>query len=171
MAKGLLFIDGMDNVIADFDRIVGDIETESIESLNESLTVIETKMKSNASSVFTDGYTKGVMINSISHNVTIKDSNIYASVGVYDMSNKTNSSGRRAPEPLIAYWYEMGIQPHSTASGARLANGKRKDKGQKGNLHRGSPPRPFLSKAFDSLSETIFTDLTKKLNQSIDKGG
>lgn len=122
MAKGLIHLDGLDDVIADFDRIVGDIEIESVAALNESLSAIETQMKSNARSVFTDGYTKGVMVNSISHAVSAKDGYISASVGVYDMSNKTGSSERRIPETVIAYWYEFGIQPHSTSSGARAAN-------------------------------------------------
>ena len=169
MASGLIFIDGLDSVIDDFNRIVGDIEKESIEALNESLGSIETQMKSNANSVFTDGYTKGIMVNSISHQVSVKDGKIFASVGVYDMSRKTGTTKRRAPEPLIAYWYEFGIQPHSTASGARKANGKRPDKKQVGNLHQGSPPRPFLSTAFDSMSENIIVTIANKLNKIIDK--
>ena len=169
MAKGLLYIDGIDDVIADFDRIAGDIEIESVAALDESLSEIEEKMKLNAKAVFTDGYTKGVMVNSISHTVSVKDGKIFSTVGVYDMPNKTGSSARRIPEPVIAYWYEFGIQPHSTASGARKANGKRRDKNQTGNLHQGSAPRPFLSNAFDGGVDDIITTITKRLNKSIDK--
>ena len=169
MAKGLLYIDGLDDVIADFDRIVGDIEIESAAALEESLTDIENQMKSNAKSVFTDGYTKGVMVNSISHKVSVKDGFVSASVGVYDMSRKTGSSNRRIPEPIIAYWYEFGIQPHSTSSGARAENKGKKAKGQTGRMHQGSPPRPFLSSAFDSMSENIILTIAKRLNKSIDK--
>lgn len=116
------------------------------------------------------------MINSISHNVSVKDGIINASVGVYDMSNKTGSSdrlisGRHISEPLIAYFYETGIRPHSTAYGARLAHKSRrgKERGQEGGLHRGSPPIPFLSKAFDSLSSNIIVEIANRLNKSIDK--
>lgn len=168
MAKGSLHIDGLDDILSDFNRVVGDIEKESVSALNESLTEIEVQMKNNARSVFTDGYTKGVMVNSISHTVSIKDGMITASVGVYDMSNKTGSAHRKIPEPIIAYWYEFGIQPHSTSPAARAANKGRKARLQTGRMHQGSPPKMFLSNAFDSRSENIITTIAERLNKSID---
>lgn len=175
MAKGTITVEGLSGLLADFNDIVGNIGNDIEEALNESFSEIANNMKSNSMSVFTDGYTQGIMIRSISHHVSLKDGNVNASVGVYDMSNKTGTSARRIPEPVLAYWYEMGIQPHSTAKGARAGaspNGKqtgKKPKGQTGKLHRGSPPRPFLSTAFDTASSGIFPALVKKLNERISK--
>lgn len=169
MASGLVYIDGLDDVLSDFNRVVDDIEKESVTALEDSLEPIERQMKSNAMSTFTDGYSKGVMVKSISYNISVKDDYITATVGVYDMSRKTGSTERKIPEPVIAYWYEFGIQPHSTSSGARAENKGRKARKQGTRIHRGSPPRPFLSSAFDAGSENIFNTIADRLNKSIDK--
>lgn len=175
MAKGEVYIDGIDDIINDFDRIAGDINIESKAALESELTKIESQMKSNARSAFDKGYTQNVMVNSISHNISIKDDFITASVGVYDMSNKTGSSdrlisGRHISEPLIAYFFETGVRPHSTSLGARLAHPTRgKEKGQTGKLHGGLTPIPFLSSAFDTMSANIIVEIANRLNKSIDK--
>ncbi len=173
MAKGIVYIDGVDDVLLDFDRIVDDIEIESKKSMNASLDKIEKQMQANVTSMFDKGYSKGRMIESIGHHVGKNyDGIITSSVGVYH--DGIRDPKRRTTAPVLALMYEAGIRPHSTASGARLAHKSgRKEKGQvtgkKGILHRGSPPIPFLSSAFDVGSASIFEDLRKALNNSIDK--
>lgn len=169
MAKGIISIEGVDDVLADFDRIVGDIEVESTKSINKSLSTIELKMKNNARTMLDKGYSKGRMIDSIGHHVgKIYDGVITSSVGVYH--DGVSDPKRRVTAPVLALMYENGIRPHSTSSGARLAHKTgRKEKNQTGNLHRGSPPIPFLSSAFDASSGSIFEDLKAALNNSIDK--
>lgn len=179
MAKRMITVHGLEDVVKDFDRIISDVEPESKSAITESLIIIENQMKNNARSTFTDGYTQGVMVESISHKIEVNDGHISASVGVYDMSNKTGSSdrkisGRHISEPLIAHFYETGIRPHSTAYGARLAHESRrgKESGQdRGGMHRGTEgsPVPFLSTAFDLHSAGIFDNIVDKLNKSIDK--
>lgn len=174
-ANGYIFTQGFDEAADELELLANSVEDVAMESLKTTMAEVENLMKNNAASVFTDGYTKGVMVDSISSNVTVKDGQIFASVGVYDMSNKTGSSdrvisGRRISEPLIAFFYETGIRPHSTAAGARLAHPSRgKERGQTGKLHRGSPPRPFLSSAFDQSGFNIFNTLKLDLSQLVDK--
>lgn len=169
MANGLVYIDGMDDVLADFDRVVNDIETESRKSLDSSLSNIENNMKANAQSMFDKGYSMNRMVESIGHHVGKNyDGIITSSVGVYHDGVKDPK--RRVTAPVLALMYETGIRPHSTSSGARLSHSTgRKEKNQTGNLHQGSPPIPFLSSAFDFGSAVIFEDLKKSLNNSIDK--
>lgn len=169
MSKGIINIAGVDDVLADFDRIVGDIEIESRKSLDKSLSVIEARMKSNAQAMLNKGYSKGRMVNAIGHHVgKVYDGIITSSVGVYH--DGVSDPKRRVPSPALALMYENGIRPHSTSSGARLAHKTgRKEKNQTGKLHRGSPPIPFLSSAFDVGSIAIFENLKSALNNSIDK--
>ena len=169
MASGLVHLDGLDDVLADFDRVVSDIEIESRKSLETSLTNIENTMKSNARTMLDKGYATGVMVDSIGHHVGKNyDGVITSSVGVY--WDGVKNPKRRVTPPVLARMYEVGIRPHSTSSGARLEHKSgRKAKNQTGNLHRGSPPIPFLSSAFDFGSGSIFEDLKKSLNNSIDR--
>lgn len=173
MAKGLVYIDGIDDVLADFDRVVSDIEIESKKSIESSLSEIENQMKSNATVMLDKGYATGRMVDAIGHHVGKNyDGIITSSVGVY--WDGVRDPKRRVTPPVLAMMYETGIRPHSTASGARLAHksgrkAKNQVTGKKGILHRGSPPIPFLSSAFDLGAVEIFEDLRKALNNSIDK--
>lgn len=174
--KGHVFVEGFGDAIDDLDFLSKHLDEASAKALNDILPKVEGQMKSNAVSAFAKGYTQNVMVNSISYNVTVKDGFIAGRVGVFDMPNKTGSedrkiSGRRISEPLIAFFYETGIRPHSTRYGARLAHPTRgKEVGQEGvKLHRGSAPIPFLSSAFDVYGEEIFTTVKNELGKLADK--
>jgi hypothetical protein len=169
MARGIVYIDGIDDVLLDFDKVVADIEIESKIALNESLGAIELKMKANAASMLNKGYATGRMVESIGHHVgKTYDGVITSSVGVYTSGVKDPK--RRVPATVLALMYEAGIRPHSTASGARLAHSTgRKEKGQTGKLHRGSPIIPFMSSAFDAGSIDIFENIKNRLNSSIER--
>lgn len=173
MAKGIIHLDGIDDVIGDFDRIVGDIEVQTKKALTKSMSNIASNVKSNVNSMFDKGYSKGRMLASSGYHVGENyDGIITSSVGVYHDGVKDPK--RRVTAPVLAAMYENGIQPHSTASGARLAHksgAKEKNQvtGKKGVLHGGSPIIPFISSAFDASSPNIFTDMIEALNNSIDK--
>lgn len=173
MAKGLVYIDGIDDVINDFDRVVGDIETESTAALNKSLGGIEATMKSNLMSVI-KGNSTGTLYKSIGHHVgKPKDGIITGSVGVYETRGieypKTANQGRTYTAPMVAYFIEFGTQASSTSSGARAANKGRKARKQGKRMRQGTPPKPFLSNAFDSGAENITKTIVERLNKSIDK--
>jgi len=172
MGRGLAFFEGLDEIIKDLKGFGDDIKKDVAKSLDSELLKIEIQMKSNASKAFDES---SVMVNSISHKVTIYDGGVSASVGVYDMGMKTNSmdrlvSGRRITAPMLALFYEAGIRPHSTAKGARLAHTSgKKEKGQEGRIHQGSAPIPFLTSAFDVAAPSIFDEIARSLKLLADK--
>lgn len=172
MAKGSIVSRGMTEALAELEFFSENLEEACKDALEDALPDIESAMKTSAAATFTKGYAKGVMVNSISYNVSVVDGGVVASVGVYDMSRKTGSedrkvSGRRISAPMLAYWYETGIRPHSTAYGARLAHPSRrgKEKGQTGKLHRGSPQLPFLSSVFDTSGDQVLTSIKFELGK------
>ena len=173
MARGIVYIDGIDDVLGDFNRIVGDIEVETRKALEETLSSIELKMKSNAITMLDKGYATGRMANSISHHIgKNKEGVITSSVGVY--YDGVKDLKRRVNAPVLAMMYEAGIRPHSTSSGSKLAHKsgtkeKNQTTGKKGIFHSGSPPIPFMSSAMDAGSIEIFENLKKHLNNSIDR--
>ena len=173
MARGIIHLDGLDDVIADFDRVVGDIEIESTRALNDSLSTISNQMKINLLSVI-KGDSTGTLYRSIGHHVgKPKEGLISASVGVYETKGvvypKTANQGRTYSAPMVAYFIEFGTQASSTSSGARAANSGRKSKKQGNSMSKGTPPKPFLSNAFDNGAEGIMSTIEEYLNKSIDK--
>jgi len=169
MAKGIVYISDVDDVIADFDKTVGDIEVLAKESMKKSLTRIESQMKINTSTMLNKGYATGRMFNAIGHHVGENyDGVITGSVGVYD--DNIRDPKRRLTPPPLARMIENGTRPHSTSSNSRLKHKSRRgeDKGQEERIHGGTPPIPFLSSAFDVGSIAIFEDLKAALKNSID---
>lgn len=170
MAKGIVYISDVDNIIADFDRAVADIEITVKKSMEKSLAKIERQMKSNAQSMLNKGYSTGRMVNAIGYHVgETYNGVITGSVGVYD--DNIRDSKRRLTPPPLARMIENGTRAHSTTSGARLEHKSRRgaSKKQEEQIHGGTPPIPFLSSAFDVGSIAIFEDLKAALNNSISK--
>ena len=176
----------------------GDIYANTALALEKALNPIADKMKSNAQTMFNKGYSKGTMVKSIGVNVDYKNmmkfNQVAASVGVFDLGNTGVGdygivSGRRVTAPMIASFYEAGIQPHSTTSGSRPAqkatansrarpehigelqterNNKRKDQGRsEGKLHSGSAPIPFISAAAMSMMPNMIQDVEKEIFKMI----
>lgn len=178
MSSASITVTGLTQLDAQF-QVLGKQADEVIgKAVGDAFKPIEQKMKQNAKDMFNKGYSTGIMQQSISTNVEVREGYVGASVGVFDMSNKTGKypkiSGRHLTAPVIAMFYETGIKPHYTVKGTRTErretalsrkrnakfsaqyfeqNKKRVESG-KGELepHRGSPPIPFLSQAWDSMS-------------------
>jgi len=162
MATGKIQLTGLDAILEELNGLGANIKEAAKKSIESSLKDIENNMKSNARLALNKGYSQGVMVNSISSKVTInEDGLIFASVGVFNMSNKTGSSGRRMNAAVLAFWHEHGVQPHSTSTGAKKID----ESGQGKQQHRGLKPTPFLSSAFDSGAVAIQEDLKKALNK------
>tara|TARA_R110000744_G_scaffold41358_2_gene93678 strand:- start:417 stop:959 length:543 start_codon:yes stop_codon:yes gene_type:complete len=178
MPKGILLLNGLDDAIADFDRIVSDIDVESTLALKESLDPIKNRMKANARTYLSKTESTETLINSIGFNVgKPKEGIISASVGVYIDKQykypKTSGQNRTYSAPMVAFFHEVGVRPHSTVASHRLAhkspNGNRKQAGNNTStgIHGGLPAQPFLTNAFDSMSENIIETIAKRLNNSI----
>ena len=172
MAKGHITMSGMDAIIKELNDLEIDMVDTVRASLTRSLTPIANQMKSNAVSMFNKGYSKGRMVASIGFHVGLNyDGIITASVGVYEYSKAPNDPTRRINAPLLAYFYETGIQPHSTANTARAGGKGRKAQGQNvGGVNGGSvAPKPFVSSAFYAGSSSIFINLDADLNNILPK--
>ncbi len=160
MATGKIHLAGLDAILEELNGLGTNVKEVAKKSIETSLKSIEGDMKSNALAALNKGYSQGVIVNSISSKVTLKDDFIFASVGVYNMSNKTGSNERPINAAVLTFWHENGVQPHSTSKGSR----KRKETGQDKQLHRGLKPTPFLSSAFDAGAGAIQENLIKDLN-------
>lgn len=178
MAKGSITISGIDELDKALEQFIGELDNVAEKSINESLAITESAMKTNAATMFNKGYSEGVMFNSISHTSYIgNNGQVFGDVGVYNMSNKTGSSDRRITAPLLAYFYEGGIQPHSLSPGARTERkvtpsnprGRRAIGQEKGKLHPGSPAIPFLSNAFFTTSDNIVKIAIRNFNDASEK--
>ena len=169
---------GFKDIIDSWDNFSEDIASAAKVGVDDALLPIASAMRTNTTMMFNKGYMEGVMVESVSHTAEIgKDGNAYGSVGVYDMSRKTGSADRRLPAPELAYMYEHGIRPHSLVAGTRLEQlptekspRGRAAKGEQGKLmHKGSPPIPFLSSAWDANNQKITPTLLKAMDKETNK--
>lgn len=164
-ARGVVFLDGLDEIIEEFDRTIENIDKVAARGLEKGFEPIKQQMKTNALNTFTKGYAQGVMVNSIDYHVVSGEGGVTGSVGVYDMSQKTGSAERRLPEPVIAYFYEFGMNPFSTRP--KRQQTKMNRAGEEFFLRPEVPPMPFLSSAFDAGSANIFNIVEEELTKHI----
>lgn len=200
MSRTYISFTGGENIVANLLKLEGDIYENTALALEKALNPVAAKMKSNAQTMFNKGYSKGTMVKSIGVNVDFKKmmkfNQVAASVGVFDLGSTGAGdygmvSGRRVTAPMIASFYEAGIQPHSTARGSRPAqkatdtsrgraavigevqlerNNKRKDQGlSEGKLHGGSAPIPFISSAAMSMMPDVMQQVEKEIFKMLSK--
>lgn len=190
MSRTYVQFDGGDEVIQKLRMLDANIFSTTALVLEKALQPVVLAMKSNAQSAFSKGYSKGIMVNSIGVNVDYKNMEQYnqvaASVGVFDVA-KTGVGdygtvgGRRITAPMLAMFYETGIQPHSTSSQSRAKtktrperlgkqhterNNKRKDQGRdEVKMHPGSAPIPFISAAGESMIPNVLDQMDKEIDK------
>ena len=173
MARGIVTLTGLDEILSDLDNIPKDMEAITAKSLDNSLKDIEVQMKANYDTMLNKR--TGVLYNSIGHHVgeTYKGV-ITGSVGVYDY-NKFQypkfASGRTYTAPMVAFFLESGVDPHDLSLSARLGGKGRKEKsveGGTGGQHGGFAPKPFMSSAFYALSDNIFENWSSDLDKGIE---
>lgn len=183
MATGNITISGMSGITSSLDKFVIELPDVALASIKEGLSTVERQMRINANTMFTKGYSTGVMQESVSHTAMIgKNNEAIGDVGVYHMSNKTGTypNGKKPPRvnaPLLAAFYEGGIQSHSLASGSKTERKPTKSsprgrpaRGQdKKPIHNGSPPIPFLSNAFIAHGGEITDIAIRNFNKLGDK--
>jgi len=167
---------GFTDIVAGWEKLNLNLDEEAKNGVDSFLTEVELAMKANVVSLFTAGYEKDVLVNSISHKSAMsKDGNgANGSAGVYDMSNKTGNTEKKHPAtaPMLAFFYEAGIRPHSISPGVKLAenpseskpNGARAKGEQTPWIHPGHIPLPFLSSAFDRLVPTATDKIFKPVD-------
>lgn len=174
-------VDGMGSISKGLDDFIGDIDAQIVKSLKSSLVTIENTMKNGVRSSLLMVYSKDILLQSISHTAQIgKDGNPVGDVGVYDMSNKTQSQAKRPRKsrtwptaPTVAYWLETGVQPHSLYPGSKSAEKPSRSKPRgappknqdRGKMHPGIKPTPIFDNAFflgaPKLNQTLINDLNK----------
>jgi len=173
MARGYVTLNGMDEILADLDRMPEEIEQITKQSLDNSLSAIEVKMKANYDTMLNKR--TGVLYNSIGHHVGDNYKGVITgSVGVYDYDKfqyPKFASGRTYTAPMVAFFLESGVRPHDLSLGGRLGGKGRKEtiiEDGKGGQHGGFAPKPFMSSAFYSMSASIFENWSKDLDSTVE---
>lgn len=190
MGRTYVQFTGAESVIQNLLKLEGEIFPNTAMVLEKALQPVANAMKANATSMFNKGHSKGIMVNSIGVNVDYKKmeafNQVAASVGVFDVANTGvgdygTVGGRRITAPMLALFYEAGIQPHSTSSGSRSKtksrpeklseqhderNAERSKKG-KGDIkmHPGSAPIPFISAAGESMMPGVLDQMDKEIDK------
>ena len=110
-----------------------------------------------------------------------KQYNVYGQVGYFHIpiidAKYSDTPKKEIPAPIVGYWLEFGVQPHSLASGSKAArrvtpNGSaREAKGQdKTPWHTGFAGRNILNSAYVSTFEYVnssFDNIIEKLNKRV----
>lgn len=110
-----------------------------------------------------------------------KQYNVYGQVGYFHIpevnAKYSDTPNKEIPAPIIGYWLEFGVQPHSLAKGSKAARratpggSAREPKGQdKLPWHTGFAGRNILNNAYVSTFEYVnsaFDDVIERLNQRI----
>lgn len=125
------------------------------------------------------GERSGVLHDSVKLRVTLpknkKWADAVASVGVFRIRPLEELAKAYYPKgyigaPLLAYWYEFGIQPHSMAKRSRAGSEERRSKGQDaGAMHPGMPARPVIRQSMDNNVDIITMRTANVLKDAIDK--
>ncbi|WP_417536334.1 hypothetical protein [Methylophaga sp.] len=100
-----------------------------------------------------------------------KWADIIGSVGVYrirslePLAKAYYPTGYYITAPVLAYWFELGTQPHKLSRKSKAA--REKDNG--GGLHPGMPAKPVLRPTMDANVEITLTRTSNVLGTAIDR--
>ena len=182
MAKATVYLDGLDSVINDLNRMEIDIEETARDALDVELKDIAIKMEANRASMLPNSTR---IKEGIGTDIGSGDGFISGSVGVFDIkahqaqrataAEERTAGGKHAQRQvtavMLALWAESGIRPHSTSSGSKLAHEQSGTKGREakssGGIHGGVSPKPFMSQAFDASAVDMFKNIEKKLTAKL----
>ncbi|CAM0041804.1 hypothetical protein VPHK394_0008 [Vibrio phage K394] len=125
------------------------------------------------------GERSGVLHDSVKLRVTVpknkKWADAVASIGIFRIRPLEELAKAYYPDgyigaPLLAYWFEFGVSPHSLAKRSRAGSAERQSKGQDaGAMHPGMPARPVIRPSLDNNVEIITTRTANVLKAAIDK--
>ena len=110
-----------------------------------------------------------------------KQYNVYGQVGYFHIpsvnAKYSDNPNKEIPAPVVGYWLEFGVQPHSLASGSKTArratpNGSARDaKGQdKLPWHKGFSGRNILNNAYVTTFQyvnSVFDNAIDNLNKRV----
>lgn len=182
MAEFGVEISGIKEIMDALENFEGDLDQAALTAIDKGLSIVENQAKTNLSAMLFMDYSNGnILFNSISHTAVIgKDGNPAGDVGIYDMPNKTGDggkkrviSGRRITAPLVAFFHQEGVQPHSLAKGSRTARRPTASnpygapaKGQEqGVQHPGFIASPFLHNAWSTHASTVTDIIIRNLEK------
>ena len=165
--KGLT-LSGLDETVRDLEDLGLGIGQASLDAVDRAGQILEASIKSNFRTMFHRKYATGAMEESIGHTAKREGNAAFGTAGVFKIDHVMIAHGHdekhAISRPQLAYWYEMGIQPHSTSSGAKVA----RDKGQDSKMTSAIAPKPFISAAYDANSEKIIRDMASTIGSYID---
>ncbi len=168
LTKQGLTLSGLSETVRDLEDLGLGIGQASLDAVDRAGQILESAIKSNFYSMFHRKYATGAMEESIGHTAKREGNAAFGTAGVFKIDHVMIAHGHdekhSISRPQLAYWYEMGIQPHSTSSGAKVARGK----GQEIQLTAPIAPKPFISAAYDANSEKIIRDMSSTIVSYID---
>ncbi len=139
---------GLKEVVGDLEKLGLDVGQASLDAVDRAGQILE---------------------DSISHTARREGDAAFGSAGVFKIDSVAAANIRDPDKaisrPQIAYWYETGIQPHSTTSGAKVA----RNKNQGSRMTSAIAPKPFISAAYDANSEQIVREMSATIGSYIDK--
>lgn len=176
----------MANNSVDFDMSGLDELEKALEDLElvESKRVLRKAAREGANPVLDDvkngmksrwGDRSGALQDSVKLSVSApknkKWADIIASVGVFRIRSLEELASAWYKKgyigaPNIAYWFEMGVQPHSLGKRARADRGKGQEEG---SMHPGIPARPVIRHAMDNNVEVVVNRVRNVLAAEIDR--
>lgn len=166
-----LKLSGLQEVIKDFEDLGIAANQGGLDAIDRAGYILERSIKSNFLTMFHRNYATGTMEDSISHTAKREGDAAFGSAGVFKIDSVAAANIRDPDKaisrPQLAYWYETGIQPHSTTSGAKVA----RNKNQGTRMTRAIAPKPFISAAYDANSEQIIREMSATLGSYIDNAG
>ena len=162
---------GLKEVTSDLEKLGLDVGQASLDAVDRAGQILEDSIKRNFHTMFHRKYATGAMENSIGHTAKREGNNAFGTAGVFKIDHVMIAHGHdekhAISRPQLAYWYEMGIQPHSTSSGSKVA----RDKGQDTQMTSGIAPKPFISAAYDANVEKIIRDMSSTLSSYMTNKG
>ncbi len=166
-----LKMSGLQEVIKDFEDLGIAVGEGSLDAVDRAGQILERSIKNNFLTMFHRNYATGTMEDSISHTAKREGDAAFGSAGVFKIDSVAAANIRDPDKaisrPQLAYWYETGIQPHSTTSGAKVA----RNKNQGSRMTSAIAPKPFISAAYDANSEQIIREMSATIGSYIDKAG
>lgn len=173
-------ITGFDDIINGFDTLSeADILAELDGAMKDVVAVVGKKAKQNYKAKVNSSGRVLEQLRWRNYISKKKQFNVYGQVGYFHIPSVnqkySDTPSKEIPAPIIGYWLEFGVQPHSLASGSRAArratpNGSARDaKGQdKVPWHTGFSGRYILNNAYITTFQyvnTAFDKVIEKLNQ------
>ena len=169
-----LNISGFEELLTQLDELGDNAVIAAREGVDAGGQAVENSIKNSMLAMIDGEYSTGALYASISHTAHVKNQAAVGSFGVFKIDKELTMRGlnpkKAIGRPMLAYWFEFGIQPHSVKRGARTARQEtmksraRSAKNQDGTGHSGTAPKPFVTNGIDMGMTQFFDHFIERFN-------